>query len=484
VNLADTLLKKIACSQLDVCIADDRKRFSPEALVRTVKFKAGLLKLAGVVPDAHIFVMTGQGIDYWLDFLAVIYAGCVAMPLRQDYTAEGIRHLVSVTNSSTVLSSVELPEKYSFLNRIDSGADTEEAMEIAVHRSSEDYAAVLFTSGTTGLPKAVLVRHSDLLGNASATLLRLPYKPSCRHFFAIGFNFVSAISHFLVTMLAGASLYATEDKLYGNDLVAKVKQSGASSFGGSPLQARWINEGASSAGLGLDWLMSSGDNLPRSVINDLVQAQPGLRIFVAYGLTELSGRFCIYEATDSFEKIGSAGIPISGLNVEIRDGAGSVVSAGEAGHVWVLGDYIFSGYLGIDADGQKKKCFDTGDYGKVDNDGYVYLLGRSDNIFKSAGRKVSTLPITEALLATGIFDDVVVVATAHEHAEKVPVAFFVVKKGLEFKRGVVVRELRKNLPAYCLPYEYVQCDSIPRTGSGKPIVASLLALIPCRHGLF
>ena len=162
-----------------------------------------------------------------------------------------------------------------------------------IDRKPEETAAILFTSGSTGTPKGVQLAHRALLQNALGTAAMLPTRPDDTLFIAIPFRFVSSVSHFLVTTLTGGCFAGTEKPVMAADLVDQLKASGATAFGGAPLQLRWIADQMDEAELELRWLMSSGDHLSSDIVEKLAATQSNPSVLAVYGLTELAGRFCV-----------------------------------------------------------------------------------------------------------------------------------------------------------------------------------------------
>ena len=109
----------------------------------------------------------------------------------------------------------------------------------------------------------------------------------------------------------------------------------------------------------------------------------------------------------------------------------------------------------------------TGDIGHKDIDGWLYLTGRSDDVFKCGGRKVSTVEVSTALMETGMFADAAVVPWDAPGVGLVPHACVVMKPRVAFHKGNIMRVLRKQLPAHCVPRKFTEMEQIPRTGSGK-----------------
>jgi acyl-coenzyme A synthetase/AMP-(fatty) acid ligase len=447
------------------------------ALAAAIMARAELLRKSGVTEGARCLIFSGRGLAFWVDFIALWAIGAVAVPVEsavaQDHAAEIIRcaapGFVSGRPENAPAVLKDLPELAEVdLERSDMpGAPWRDL--VAPVRGA-DLAAVLFTSGTTGLPKGVRVRHEMLLHNALGTQSVLDLRPSDRLLFAIPFRFISSISHTLVTLLSQATLICTEEPLMPGALIALVRDRQVTAFGGAPLQLHFISQSDREVLPHLRWVMSSGDHLPVAVIERLRTKFPGLRINTVYGLTELAGRFCALPPDDIERRAGSVGRPIPGLTLKLLDDQGKACPPGEIGHVYAEGVSCFDGYMENEPatrEAPTPEGYKTGDLGHLDEEGYLFLSGRSDSVFKRSGLKLSTLPIADALVATELFADVAVIPKPDEIQGHVPVVYYVLKPASKFDRGAVQAALRKSLPVNSLPVAYHAIDRVPRTGSGK-----------------
>ncbi|MDF1795464.1 MAG: class I adenylate-forming enzyme family protein [Coxiellaceae bacterium] len=468
-NLAKKLFEAFSRTPNQVIIDEEGSVSFSDCLDRIAQRQQQLTHLSS---GAHVFIQTKRGLHYWVDFFACLGLGLVPMPMDADNDRLRIDHLVKLTDPVVFLCQ---PGFYtSGVTSICEYSDDTYASLICYEADSCHTAAILFTSGTTGAPKGVVLSHRALLGNALSVANILPYQPDDRLFFAIGFQFVSALSHMIVSILSGSNVYATEQKLLKNDLAYLLDSIDITAFGGSPLQLRWLSTPPIENATNLRWCVSSGDHLSKNVIHNIETTYPGVLIYTMYGLTELGGRFCCLPPNELEDFAGSVGAPIPGLSLSILNDQNKPLEAGEIGDIYARGDFLFDGYLKMTDSGLSKHGFKTGDQGFINTEGFLTLCGRNDNIFKSAGKKISTLPITEALQHLSCFADCVVVGIEHQLAGKVPVAFYVPTTEV-FHRGKVMRALRSVLSADHLPYEFIKVSQIPRTGSGKPRYAELKA---------
>jgi long-chain acyl-CoA synthetase len=341
----------------------------------------------------------------------------------------------------------------------------------------EDLAIVMFTSGTSGVPKAVPMSHKAISLNASDTAARINAEASDRLLINTPPYTTSSIIHVLTMMSRGATTVIDRRFLFGTSIIDQINEHNCSGFGGVPVHfSRLLAALAEKkAPQSLKFLMNSGDHLPVPILETLMDKLPTIQFYCVYGLTEVAGRLCILHPEKVTQKLGSVGVPLDGMTVTIRNSKGEESKPGELGQVFVRGQNLMTGYIN-NSDANNKSMteqgFATGDYGYQDDDGYLFLKGRDDDIFKVGGEKVSVKMIEDAIFRLNYFAEFMVVPEYDEHMGNIACLYYVVKPG-EFKRKQLISELRKILPHTHIPARFVQIDKIPRTSSGKPIRKSM-----------
>lgn len=427
---------------------------SGQEFARAVRKRAEQLKNAGVARHDRVLIDTGRGLQFFVDLLATWTLGACVIPLDFRSSAARLEQLVTLSQAGFRLGERGVIE----------------TLESASRELFPKYAAILFTSGSTGEPKGVALTARALEGNALATKANLELTPADILLTNIPFQFVSLMSHFLVSLLSGNALIATEDKMMQADFTALAERHGASCIGGSPTQVAWLCQCADHLSRPLRWIMSSGDHLSTDVVAEARRRFPRTAIHVVYGLTECGGRFCMLPASEVMARPDSVGRPIKGMSVSVRNEQGTLAPIGEIGEVYAKGDFLMSEYVGnpkrthIDL---TPHGFRTGDIGRLDRNGYLYLLGRMDDVFKCGGQKVSGLRIRDALMATGYLTDAAVLPWEHPSLGRLPQAALVFKPGVPQNKRELLATLRKTLPANHIPKRLLAISEIPRTGSGK-----------------
>lgn len=434
-----------------------------------VDARARDLLSAGIKAGDRVMVASRRGLAFWRDLAAVWSARASVVPY-DGLEPQSRERLFQVSRSSLILDREILSARASSADTIGSSA--------ALTASDAQIAAILFTSGSTGVPKGVVLTHKALLLNAGAFATRVPLNSQDKLAIAIPFHFTSAICHFIACLISGAQLVGTERRLLPADLIAYLHETRATCFGGAPMQLKWITQGAPGHCLSLRWVMSSGDHLPPAIMSWFAEEAPSCRVYAVYGLTEVGARFCVLSSGEAVQHPGSVGTPIPGLTFTIRDEANRLCAPGEVGEVHVRGSSLMCGYFDDGAQGKTlaEHGFPSGDLGHVDNDGYLYLVGRRDDVFKVSGQKVSALRIQEATLETGLCEDAAVIPIDDAILGTVPVLYYVPLCGATFTVAELLSRLRDVLPQAHLPRRMHAVCVIPRTGSGKVQRAALRAL--------
>ena len=222
----------------------------------------------------------------------------------------------------------------------------------------------------------------------------------------------------------------------------------------------------------LRFFMNSGEHLPVPVMLQIREKFPTLEIYCVYGLTEVAGRLCVLSSDLIDSKTGSVGRPLPGMKVHIRDENGQVLPAKAEGEVYVEGVCLMRGYLNNEEANTKSLTpvgFATGDFGYLDEDGYLFIIGRHDDIIKVGGEKVSLKTIEEAIFGFECFDDFIVAPVYDDNMGHVPCVYYVLKEGMKFKRKELLKLLRQRLPSVYIPAYFSKVDEVPRSDSGKKL---------------
>ncbi len=425
---------------------------------------ADQIRRSGVVRGASVGILAR---DHGSSFAALFgcwMAGNVAVPINLSLSNEQQEHLLAQADVKLLLMQ-------GGEGMVGMGIPTLRYIEMAARRAPQDLspisadatAMILFTSGSTGVSKGVRLTLAGISGNALETAKALGFSQDEKIFVNTPPYYTSTLSHFLTLLSVQGSVVARNGFYFGKNMVDLMEKSGCSAFGGAPTHLIRLVETVSAEEFPsqIRFWMSSGDHLPIDTIDEAAEKFPHLGICTAYGLTEVGGRLCLLPPNHKKDKRGSVGKPLPGMKVCVKTSEGTIANPGEMGEIHVRGSMLMQGYLGLSSTEE----FPTGDFGYLDGEGYLWLKGRKDDIFKSGAEKVSTIQVHEAILKTGMCLDAAVLAVADVFLGKVPHAY-VVPNG-RYNEASFLKQLRAVLPPPMVPKRIHAVHSIPRTGSGK-----------------
>jgi len=477
--LFEALSERAPCAH---CLCCDGATLSVADMKDRVVGRSNVCAASGLVQGDAVLISTGRGNDFWIDMFAAWRLGVIAVPIDPAVNMDDLRTIAAKTRARGVLCAAGQCDALSELRLPFVDGDGIDCSKVAgvADLPAGATATILFTSGSTGQPKGAILSHGAILGNALSTRERIGLRADDRLLFVIPFRFVSALSHVLVGLLAGAEVFGFEKILMQSDFCQLLAHHACTAYGGSPMQARWIAEYMEQFEHGgwafprLRWVMSSGDYMQEELARRL--RNRGLEVVIAYGLTEVAGRLCV-RRVDHEDRPGTVGRPIAGLALSYMapatDNDADTLLA-------VRGDFLFEGYVGepeSSGAAMGERVFRTGDVGEINHDGSVSLSGRADDVFKVAGSKVSCLSIAAALLEMEAVKEVAVLARPYPMLGMAPHAYIVSRPSAEIDKGKILRHIRSTLGAFHIPRGVTFVARIPRTGSGKVDRRALITMV-------
>ncbi|MCZ6484635.1 MAG: long-chain fatty acid--CoA ligase [Acidobacteria bacterium] len=338
-----------------------------------------------------------------------------------------------------------------------------------VSLEGDDGAAILYTSGTTGKPKGVLLSHRNLVSNVYATNHHTRMEPEDRLicfvplFHCFGQNFVMNAS-----VNAGATLILHE-RFNPDEILGSTKLNRASMFFAVPtvylrlLELPDIEEQLAS----VRYYFTAAAPMPVEVA-DSWQQRFGQIIFEGYGLTETSP-FASYNHDFSY-RAGSIGIPIENVEMKIVDERGNDVLPGEVGEIAIKGPNVMTGYFHQPEETAKairEGWFHSGDIGRMDEQGYFYLVDRAKDMINVSGFKVWPREVEEVLQEYPTVMEAAVVGVPDRTAGEAVKAFVVLKANTTVQEQQLIDFCRDRIAVYKAPRTVEFVAALPKNPAGK-----------------
>jgi len=336
----------------------------------------------------------------------------------------------------------------------------------------EDLYALLYTSGTTGRPKGVMIPHRMVAWNAYNTVVGWQLRDDDVSPLYTPLYHAGGLGVFLTPLVAIGGTIVLHRAFDAGEVCRAIERERCTVVFGVPTTWKLLMEDDAFATADLSsvrWVISGGAPLPEYVAE--AYQRRGLVFKQGYGLTEVGVNCFTMSVAESLEKRGSIGKPLPMTEARLVDEAGREVHDGEVGELCLRGPHVCRGYwnqpeatgAALDADG----FFHTGDLARRDAEGDYYIAGRRKDMFISGGVNVYPAEIEAELLQHPSVADAAVVGAPDEQWGEVGVAFVVLRPGQHVRPDTLRAFLEARLARYKLPRAWAYVDALPRTAYGK-----------------
>jgi len=345
-----------------------------------------------------------------------------------------------------------------------------------------DMAAILYTSGSTGSPKGVVISHRNLISGAESVADYLHNGPSDVILAALPLSFDAGFSQ-LTTAFSSRAQVVLVNYLLPSDVVKACAKHGVTGLTCVPplwiqiADQKWPEEATKS----LRYFANTGGRMPRATLDKLRSLFPNALPYLMYGLTE-AFRSTYLDPSEVDRRPSSIGKAIPNAEILVVRPDGSICDPNEEGELVHRGALVALGYWNDPertaarfrpapnrADGIKttELAVFSGDAVVRDEDGFLYFVGRKDEMIKTSGYRVSPAEIEEVVYDTGQVGDAVAFGVPDETLGQSVVIAVSPRPGASLDTKALLAELRKQLPLYMLPRRVVVRDELPRSPNGK-----------------
>jgi iturin family lipopeptide synthetase A len=481
-----------------IAVEHNGTMLSYESLYRSsVKIAAHFMH-EGLSSGSIVALLLPRGIGMLESILALFHCGCAYIPIDEDFTRQRVEEILSESGSNIVLTTREmLPlinELKIFIPTLraivpgDQWDEKEPAINYEASTSTDDLAYIIYTSGTSGKPKGVMVHQLGMINHLNAFIDIMKVNEGDIIAQTASACFDISVWQFLAALVTGARTYIIDkEKIHDPELLIRAMQEGnVTIFQSVPsLLSGFLNNlpGSVDTSLpGLRWMVTTGESLTVPLARSWYSLYPAIPILNVYGPTEASDDVTTYVVEHPGD--GQLSIPIGkaipNIRVYILDDSLNLCPAGVKGEICIAGIGVGKGYW-RDEDKTRKAfipnpladsevepdyatLYKTGDIGYYLEDGNIICLGRKDDQVKIRGFRVELEEITGWLLKYKPIREVVVLVN-HEKGDKYLVAYYVSDE--EIQVGELEAYLSDHLPYYMIPSYFIHLQQMPLTINAK-----------------
>lgn len=474
-------------------IAEGARRIDYGTLWAQACAFAAFLKTSGITPGDRVALILNNGIEAVVACYASWLAEAVVVPLNAQARARDLEPWLRHCDARCVVHAHDHADALGVLEALDtsilrvsvgaanSGSrsmDWQEAVATpgtldAPQVEPDALAMILYTSGTTGAPKGVMLSHANLAANVDSITeyLELTRDDSIVTVLPFYYSYGQSVLH--THLASGAFLVIEQNLVFPHLMVETLAREKVSGFSGVPSTFLLLLNRVPLGDYDLSslrYLTQAGGGMAPAVANRLREAIPQARLFIMYGQTEATARLAWLPPHMLDAKSGAVGLAIPGVELQVRNEAGQVCAAFEVGEVFARGPNVMLGYwrnpeatASVLIDGWLK----TGDMGHTDTDGYLYLSGRRSDMIKTGAHRVHPKDVEEVLAELPGVGEVAVIGVDDDTLGQIIKAVIVRAPAADLSELRIKAHCRERLAAYKIPKIITFADALPKTASGK-----------------
>ncbi len=453
----------------------------------------------GVSVGDRILILFRNSLEYVVSYYGALKVGAAAVPLNCDTGTDSLDALLREIRPRAILASGKLERTLretaaaegvsQLLSRPEPGrkasTDHVHAWQDVIRGRATDnpglsladssLASIVYTSGSTGKPKGVMLSHRNISSNTSAIIQYLHLSDDDIQMVVLPFFYVMGAS-LLNTHVAVAGTVVVNNRFaFPACVIEQMAKERVTGFSGVPSTYAYLLHRSPLALFqdklpALRYCSQAGGHMSRQLKERLLQVLPShTKLYIMYGATEAAARLTYVEPERLRNKIESIGKPIQGVCIRILDEQGNEVPCGTTGELVAQGPNIMLGYW-MDDTGSSHVLdingYHTGDMGFMDEEGYLYVTGRRNDLLKVGGHRISIQEIEDALMATELVMETAVIGVEDFLLGTRLVALVAPIDGSTDPKSVLARCMRA-LPRHKLPTDIRFVTALPKNANGK-----------------
>ncbi len=462
----------------------------------------GLIK-AGVGSGDRVVLLCENSLEYVFCYYGILKAGGIVASLDTDIKPGGLAELVKELEPKALVASSKLEITARALDASvfravrlivirprpagrNVGANDlplyEELKGQPVHNPGLDIdpnscAAIIYTSGSAGKPKGVMLSHANIVANTRSIVEYLNLTSSDIQMAVLPFFYVMGMSLLNTHVAVGGTVVINNKFAYTASVLKLMAEERVTGFSGVPSTYAHLLFKSPLAAYrdklpALRYCSQAGGHMSRHVKLELLKTLPThTRLVIMYGATEASARLTYVPPERLESKIDSIGIPIAGVTMSVMSPEGKILVPGESGELVARGENIMLGYYKDPQATNRaldRKGFHTGDLGYVDDEGFYYVTGRKDDQLKVGGHRLNPREIEDIVVESGQAVECIIFAIEDTIMGHKLAGLVVPIRETSETRRAILNYCDQRLPKYKVPASLIMVETIPKNSSGKP----------------
>jgi acyl-CoA ligase (AMP-forming) (exosortase A-associated) len=484
-------------------VVDGTRRVTYRDFAGAAQTCAAVLREHGIEPGDRVAVYLEKSFEEAYAIFGTSMAGGVIVPINPLLRPRQVAHILTDCRVRFLITTARRRDELAsgadateslhgilLIDRFESASDARLVSEAFVRprtmasyapRHHEDLAAILYTSGSTGLPKGVMLSHRNLLAGSRIVCRYLGIRDTERVLSVLPFSFDYGLNQLLTAVERGATTVLLSFR-FGNEIVRAIENEGVTALAGVPGLWAVLSDAAPAFHKqqlrSLRYLTNSGGSMPLATLARIRAAQPHADFVLMYGFTE-AFRSTYLPPAELDERPTSIGKAIPETEVFLVNDRGAACRPGEEGILVHDGPTVFLGYWGREEDTRavlrphpfhpragRLVCY-SGDRVTMDEGGYCYFVGRDDAMIKSSGYRISPTEVESVLLEAAAVREAAVIGIPDPVLGHSIKAVVTVRDGAAFRADDLLAFCAERMPRYMVPSVVEVVDGLPKNVNGK-----------------
>ncbi len=429
----------------------------------------------GIKPDQKIAILCGNNHNFIYSIFALWKIGAVPIPLNTKLTDSELNYQINFIQSEFLITENSFSErnlkikKKFFIDEIE--INLSELIFDSSFKNNFDkdkIALMLFTSGTTEKPKAVMLTFQNLISSALNAINFLELNSQDKFLASLPFYHIGGFSIFMRAFICCGSVIIPNE-ISTNNIIDKIKNSEITIVSLVPTVLKYITDNRIFSPRNLRYILLGGAQTNSDLVKSALKLN--YNIVKVYGSTETSAFVTALKVNDNIDKIDSIGKPLPGIEVKIFSIDNDEFQNSNTGEIAVKSQNVMKGYFNSDLNKFKDGFYLTGDIGFIDNEGFLFIESRRNDLIISGGENINPFEIENLLYDIDFIDQVCVFGISDEKWGEVPAAAIVLNKinlnDLEILKENILNFLKGKISSYKIPKKILFVEELPKTSLGK-----------------